>query len=55
MNKTNFVNFFKKHCKKLIFFIASVLVISFLLMSCQGLVNANGTDNSIVISKEVIE
>lgn len=43
----------KKHWKKIVSVIASVVVISVLLMSCQGLVNANGTGNSVVVSKEV--
>lgn len=56
MYKTNFGNFLKKHWKKVVLVVAGVLVISLLLMSCQGLVNANGTGNSVVVSKqEVIE
>lgn len=54
MDKTNFMFFLKKHWKKIVSVVASVVVISALLMSCQGLINANGNDNSIVVSKQEV-
>lgn len=54
MDKTNFGNFLKKHWKKIVSVVASVLVISLLLTGCQGLVNANGTGNSVVVSKQEV-
>lgn len=48
-------NFFKQNRKKITVCFCSVLVLLVMLgilASCQGLVNANGDSNAIVINKE---
>lgn len=48
------LNFLKKWKKQLLVGFASVFVLMFLIncFGCQGLANANGTGNTVIVQKE---